>query len=129
MEDIASSLLDGIDKEKELVVIWCSPKRRARQTADIISLVFDRANVSSRKPRIVWSLRDIILTEETNSELPEEGRAKSWMEYWTHAAKLPIGMETPVLIRKRVMGVIADLIRLSHGVGLEKEMYSGVVCY
>ena len=50
------------------------------------------------------------------------------MEYWTHAAKLPIGMETPVLIRKRVMRVIAGLIRLSHGVGLEKGKCIRVLC-
>ncbi|MBI3633915.1 MAG: histidine phosphatase family protein [Candidatus Vogelbacteria bacterium] len=128
VEVLAASILAGFEKDGEIMIIWSSPKRRALQTADVIWSAFDKAGIRIRKPKVVWSLRDVILTGEAYAEIPEEGKSKSWMEYWASVVGLPIGMELPRSLRRRVMRVVANLERLARKANSDSKKRVRVLC-
>ncbi len=113
IEQVRSSALElarGIDKDKELVVIWTSPRKRAQQSSEIIRDIFNKEKIpiiekgwkrkekeertDEEQPRTEETLRDVKLTGEFVDELKKIAVA-DWMEYWAKAEELPKGIEKP----------------------------------
>ncbi len=113
IKERALELAGKIDKEKELVVFWVSPKRRAQQTAEILFDVFKEQDIPViRDLKTVKSLSDAKMTPEFIENLLKSGVGK-WMEYWTES-DLPEGTETPEEVKKRVERVITYLERIAR---------------
>ena len=92
----ALELSKGIDKDKEIVVIWVSPKRRVQQTAEIYKDILEKQGINvlaagierkGPKLRTKEALRDAGLTVEFVKELIEKKADADWMEY---LSSLPI---------------------------------------
>ena len=112
----ALNLSSQLDKEKELIVFWVSPKRRAQQTAKVMRGVFLDQGVSVLKePKTFQSLADIKVNKAFFADLIKNGALNDWMEYWV-ANELPEGTEKPQDVRKRVTKVMTFLDRVARNV-------------
>ncbi|MEK7116848.1 MAG: histidine phosphatase family protein [Patescibacteria group bacterium] len=111
----ALELAGKIDKEKELVVFWVSPKRRAQQTAEVLFGVFQEQGIPViRDLKTIKSLTGVKVTPEFIENLMKMDSGK-WMEYWT-VSDLPEGTETPEEVKKRVERVVAYLERIARNI-------------
>jgi len=126
-------LASGIDKEKELVVIWSSPRRRSRQTAEVVREVFEEEGISilekqksGEKLRIKKSLRDVDMTAEAAQQVLE-GKIPSGMASWLEG-KFPKGVETPEEFRERFMRIITYLERIARTVHLPEGKKLHFIC-
>ena len=113
-------LADGIDHNRELVIIWESTKNRARQTAKIVEEVFKQKEIPVLRSSAWKSLRDIKATPEFFSQVKEAGASNKWMEYWTETEDLSVGTETPADVKRRTSRVIANLERAARTVHPEE---------
>lgn len=120
IENQGLELTKNIDKDKELVAIWASPKKRADQTAVIIKDVFEKEGISVWESKTKESLRDLKWTsgsiEFFEKFVKEEGAADAWMKYWSEAEKLPDGVEKPEEVKQRIARVITYLERIARTV-------------
>ncbi len=79
----ALELAGQIDKEKELIVFWVSPRRRARQTAEIMYNIFQEQNIQVIKDlKTVGSLSDVKMSSDLIKDLLRNNAMGKWMEYW-----------------------------------------------
>lgn len=133
-EQIKSSALElaqDIDKNKELIIIWRSPKRRAQQASEIIRDIFAQEEIpiiekgwqrkkewegklDEKQLRTKESLSDVKMTGEFIDELIKEEAMADWMEYWTKAEKLPKGVERPEEVKKRTERLVTYLERIAR---------------
>lgn len=116
IENLSEELGKTINKDKELVVMWVSPKRRAIQSSIIIAekLKEREINVYSMKTRD--SLRDVKLGNDFVDEIIENGELDNWMKYWSQRDKLPIGTENSMDVKKRVNRILTYLERIARKV-------------
>lgn len=111
----ALKLAEDIDKEKELVVVWESPKTRARQTTEVIEKVFDDNEIPIFKIDSKESLRDVKATPEFVKQL-KESEAQDWMKAWWESKDLPEGVEKPEDVKRRIERVVTYLERIARTV-------------
>lgn len=116
IKERAVELASRIDKEKEFVVFWVSPKRRAQQTAKIIFDIFKEKNIPIIKDlRTVRSLSDVKASPAFIEDLLKNDAIEKWMEYWTKS-DLPEDTEKPEEVRKRVERIITYLERIARNI-------------
>jgi broad specificity phosphatase PhoE len=146
IEQVKSSALElarGIDKDKELIIIWTSPKKRAQQTSEIIRDIFNEEKISiiekgwKRKEqkekideepiRTQEPLRDVKLTGEFVGELKKIAVA-DWMEYWAKAGELPKGIEKPEEVKERTERLITHLERIARTIEPPKGKKLHFIC-
>lgn len=116
VKERATELASKIDKERELVVFWVSPRTRAQQTAEIIYSVFQEQNIPVIKDlKTVKSLSDVKISPDFLKDLLKSDTIGKWMEYWA-GADLPEGTEKPEEVKKRVARVITYLERIARNI-------------
>jgi len=114
IKDKALELAGQIDKEKELVVFWISPRMRAQQTAEIIYNIFQEQDIPAIKDlRTVRSLSDVRMGPNSIKDLVKNSVIGKWMEYWAESA-LPEDTEKPDEVKKRVERIITYLERIAR---------------
>jgi len=114
-------LAAGIDKERELVVFWVSPRQRARQSAEILREVFEQQGIIViRDIKTVKSLMDTKLSPEFLKEFSESGAIGNWMEYWTES-ELSENTEKPEEVKQRVQRIITYLERIARTITLTRQ--------
>ncbi len=112
----ALELASKIDKEKELVVFWVSPKQRAQQAAKIIFDTFQEQLIPVIKDlRTVKSLSDVKMSPVFIADLLKNDAIGKWMEYWTES-DLPKDTEKPEEVKKRVERIITYLERIARNI-------------
>jgi broad specificity phosphatase PhoE len=73
-------LANRIDKNKEVVIFWVSPRKRARQTAEIFLETFQQEGVLlTRNSKSFKSLSDTQLSPAFLEALESNGKSKNWM--------------------------------------------------
>jgi len=124
----ATELASRIDKEKELVVFWVSPRTRAQQTAEIIYNIFREQNIPVIKdPKTIESLSDVKISPDFLKELSESGVIGKWMEYWAES-DLPEGTEKPDEVKKRVERIITYLERIARNIAPAEGKKMHFIC-
>lgn len=114
IKDKALELVGQIDKEKELVVFWVSPRKRAQQTAEILYNIFQEQNISVIKNlKTIESLSDVRMSPNLIKDLLKNNAIGKWMEYWAES-DLPKDTEKPEEVKKRVERIIAYLERIAR---------------
>lgn len=114
VKDTAFRLSGEIDKEKECVVFWVSPKNRALQTAQIMEEVFVERGIPIHHSGTTQSLRDIQLDSTFIQKLFDKKAVGDLIEFWyDHADSFP-DTESPAKVRKRVEKVITYLERIAR---------------
>ncbi len=129
-EQIAASveeLAKNINKEKEIIAIWSSPKRRARETAEIIENTLNKFNVAVIRSGEKKSLKDVKITTEFLEQMQEKG-VKDWMKYWVETENLPDGVETPRSVKKRTERVITYLERIARTINPPENKKLHFIC-
>jgi broad specificity phosphatase PhoE len=124
----AERLADGIDAEKELIVIWKSPRNRAEQSSDILERVFTERGIHIIRTGTKDSLRDVGLKLEYARKIVEDGSVRDWMQYWSHDDELPEGVETPAEMKKRIERVLTYLERVATKVSPPEGIKLHFVC-
>ncbi|MBI3631957.1 MAG: histidine phosphatase family protein [Candidatus Vogelbacteria bacterium] len=110
----AIELVGKIDKEKELIVFWVSPRQRAQQTAGIISDIFQRQGIQVLKNlHTSPSLSDIKTSPQFWDDVIKNSEVKKWMEYWSES-DLPGDTEKPEEVKRRVQRVVTYLERIAR---------------
>lgn len=110
----ALELARRIDKEKELVVFWISPRTRAQQTVGIIYNIFQEQGIPViRDLKTVGSLSDVRMSPNFLKDLLKSEAIGRWMEYWAES-DLPEGTEKPDEVKKRVERIITYLERIAR---------------
>ncbi len=114
----AENIAKNIDKEKEIIVIWSSPKKRTRETSEIIKAALDKQGIPLIEPQIKLkkSLRDVQITRALIEDMTRNGVLSDWMEYWVKNRELPSGVESPEEVSKRVNRVITYMERIARKV-------------
>lgn len=120
IEQTAKELSQEVNKEKELLVFWVSPKRRCQQTAEIIKEHFKKEDISFIEPRTKNSLTSIKYTEEGAKKFIQQmGEVSKWIDEWMeHWAikELPEGLEKPEEMEERVKRILTYLERTARDV-------------
>ena len=117
----AVNLLPDIDREKEIVVIWASPKQRARESAEDLRAILEENGVSVLRENKRESLRDVRFTKEFGDELSNNGAWGDWLNYWLNKQELPIGTEAPGDVEKRMNRIFTYLSRVVKGIKLPQD--------
>jgi broad specificity phosphatase PhoE len=126
----AEEFSNSIDKEGELILIWASPKRRARMTAGIYREILEKNNIkiltlsNSQEGYIKTTskLRDVKINTEYLDQLNnlvKKGEIPGWdhmIEHWgkTEKDQLPEGVESLNDVSDRVMKVLKYIEILSR---------------
>ncbi len=127
-KESAIELASKIDKEKELVVFWVSPKQRAQQTAKILFDILQKQNIPIIEDlRTVKSLSDVKMSPDFIADLYKNDAIGKWMEYWTES-DLPKDTEKPEEVKKRVERVIAYLERIARNITPERDKKLHFIC-
>lgn len=128
VKERAVELASRIDREKEFVVFWVSPKQRAQQTAKIIFDIFHEQNIPVIKDlRTVKSLSDVRMSPSFIEDLLENDAIGEWMEYWTES-DLPEDIEKPEEVKKRVERIITYLERIARNITPEEGRRLHFIC-
>lgn len=128
VKERAVELASKIDKEKEFVVFWVSPKQRAQQTAKIIFDVFRNQNIPVIKDlRTIKSLSDVKMSPAFIKDLLKNDAIGKWMEYWTES-DLPEDTEKPEEVRKRVERIITYLERIARNIAPAENKKLHFIC-
>ncbi len=117
----ANELIEKIDKEKELIVIWHSPRKRAKQSAKILEEILEEQKISVLHLTGVDSLKDIKMAPEFFQEFLQNPEIKDWINYWKEKEELPIGTEKPREAKIRVARVLTCLERIARKVRPKEE--------
>jgi len=135
IEESAIKLTKEIDKKKELVVIWVSPKRRAQETAKIIRDTFDKEEmpiltkgITTQQLRTQKPLGDVQMTPEFINQLIKEKAVNDWMKYWIKSEKLPEGVEKPEEVKTRLKRIITYLERIARKIYPESGKKLHFIC-
>jgi broad specificity phosphatase PhoE len=130
-------LAKDIDKDKEIIVIWTSPKKRAQERAEIVKNVLKKEEIEilavgrERKGpelRTTLSLKDVGLSEEFIKELLEKDMSADWMEYWTGKKTLPKEVERPEEVKKRTERLITYFERIARNIQPKQEKKLHFIC-
>lgn len=118
-ERVAEELVGKIDKENDLVVIWSSPKNRARETATILGRVFQERKINVIKglegASAKEALRDVKISKDLMVEaIADKISFSDWMSYWSEKEDLPAGTESPAEVKKRVERIVTYLERIAR---------------
>lgn len=142
---VAENLANSINKDKEIVVLWRSPRVRAQQSSEILEDVFEKKGISflekgqkraggawegeknEERLRTKESLSDIKTSAEFMKVL-KEGNIEEWWTYWLTAEKLPRGTESPSEVKKRVERFIAYLERIARTIEAPDEKKLHFIC-
>lgn len=128
IKDQALKLAQQIDKEKELVVFWVSPRKRAWQSAEILYKVFQEQGITVIKDlKTVLSLSDVKMSSGFIEDLLKNKAMKSWMEYWAES-NLPEGTEKPEEVKKRVKRVVTYLERIARQIAPQENKRLHFIC-
>ncbi|OGG17980.1 hypothetical protein A3D78_05865 [Candidatus Gottesmanbacteria bacterium RIFCSPHIGHO2_02_FULL_39_14] len=120
-------LSEQIDKEKECVVFWVSPKQRAQQTAAVLQKVFEQQQIPVERFRTHHDLSDIRLGHEFIRKLYAEDAVDELIEYWTKA-DLPEDAEKPEEVKKRVERVVTYLVRIAEKIRPQDNKKLRFIC-
>lgn len=127
IEKSALDLVADIDKEKEIVLIWKSPKRRAQQSAEIIKNILINNGVQVLEKEASankTSLKDTKLGPDFNAS-----DWSNWMAEWVRQeTELPNGAEKPEEVKSRVGRILTYLERISKKVKLDAGKKLRIVC-
>lgn len=116
IERLGEELGETINKDKELIVIWVSPRKRVLQSSIIIADKLKEKGVDVYRMKVRESLRDVKLGNDFIDEIFEAGELDNWMEYWSQKDSLPIGTEEPKDVKKRVNRILTYLERIARKV-------------
>ena len=124
----ALKLAGRIDKDKELVVFWVSPRTRARQTAEIIYDIFQEQGIPViRDLKTIRSLSDVKISPDFLEDLLKSGATGRWMEYWAEA-DLSEGTEKPEEVKKRIERIITYLERIARNTTPAEDKKLHFIC-
>ncbi|MDP3014942.1 MAG: phosphoglycerate mutase family protein [bacterium] len=113
----AQKLAQSIDRERELVVLWASPRQRAQESAEIIAEILKAENIGviqklgKKDIRKIGALRDVGLSPEF---MKAKGPDRDWMEFWDKADNLPESTEAPESLKERSLRILAYLEKISR---------------
>lgn len=127
-------LIKGINKQKEVVVIWTSPKNRAKQSSEVIRQMLsekgiDRIVDKASGANVKASLSDVKISKDFMEEAIKDNiDFKNWMVYWSEMDNLPEGTESAEDVKKRVQRVVTYLERIARNVQLGEEKRLHFIC-
>lgn len=109
------------------MVIWSTPKKRGKDTANIVRRVLKEAGVSvieNENKLEKKSLKDVRFSADL--EIPDWG---NWMSYWANnEGKIPENMEKPTDIKRRIQRVLTYLERIARQVNPKENKKLHFVC-
>jgi len=113
-EKAAQDLVDIIDHKGERVLIWSSPRRRARLSADILIRVLTKNGVEVVATHLRSELSGLQTTLE-ESQLSTQMGWEKYLEAWRMRApeEFPEGLETPAQFDARTTSWMADLCQIA----------------
>lgn len=127
IEKSALDLVADIDKGKEIVLIWKSPKRRAQQSAEIIKNVLINNGVQVLEKKA--SANKISLKDTKLGPSFSTPDWSNWMEEWVkQETELPGDTEKPEEVKSRVGRVLTYLEKISKKVKPDAGKRLRIVC-
>jgi len=134
IENKAKEIVRDINKDKELIVLWTSAKKRCQQATEIIKDIFQKEGITMLKsPHTKDSLKSVEYTKEGMAELINQlGEITTWidnwMEQWTAIEELPQGVEKPQELKKRVERLMTYLERIARQVQPAEDKKLHILC-
>lgn len=136
-EEDALELVREIDKEKELVIILSSTKRRAFQTAEAYKDVFEKRGIEIYAGIVIMTnlLKDVSITSDFLKEFKEEikeGKAsyREWMDWWVRKGEnLPENVDKPKDVRSRVEKLIGYFEKIEKEIYLPQNHRLHFICF
>lgn len=105
-ENAAQTLVSRMNKDKELLVLWTSPKKRALETVAIMLPVFYQNGILPHELSVRTLLQDVQLDISQLREYLESDFGKTAIEQWLVSKNLPKGNETPEQLTHRTNSVL-----------------------
>lgn len=128
IEAAAESLADGIDKDKEIVWIWHSPKTRAKLSAGIVERIFRDKGIEIFKAKGTSGAIPVLKDTRMSKDFIAADWG-DWMNEWVEREDaLPLDMEKPEDVDRRIGVALNALGAISRKVqpGLNKSLR--VIC-
>ncbi len=126
IKNLGDRLAKEIDKNKEIVIIWTSPKKRAVQSSFILEERMKAAGVEVYRLRIKKPLRDTDLSNELIENLSNE--KVEWIDFWTKNEEYPTGMEKLEGVSSRTGRIISCLNRIVRNISNIKGKKMRFLC-
>lgn len=112
---VAREIVEGIDKEQEVVLVVTSPRLRAIETAQEIFKTLKEEGINPfHRIEIRGQLEDAALTPGFLKQYKEVMPEKGWMNFWEIVENLPEGTEKPEEVEKRTNDFLAALAKVTR---------------